>query len=121
MCSQKGFCTASFHESHCPFQQFVAGADCHTNADDQKHEPPSAGDYALTDEDLACNDGWNESLREVAHFVVIVSLEVELVAKPIEQRNVRIGVMRTDEEDAHVQCDEYIGQASEWESPICHD
>lgn len=74
------------------------------------------GDDLAADEDFSREDGGDEPLRQMPNLVVIVALQVEVVANPIEERHVGIRVVGADEQDARVEGDEPVGQPREWEA-----
>lgn len=98
-----GFCG---DERGCPFDQFINRADRHAEADGEESEPASLRDDVVADEDLAADDGRDESLHDMAEAVVVVPRKSEDLAHPFPCRHPRIGVLPADHQYDHVKADQ---------------
>jgi len=79
-----------------------------------------ARDDIETDDYLPADDRWHEPLGEMTELVEIVSGLVEYIPDGIEQRDLGIGVMTTDEKYPAMYQDKGIAQGRQWKSPACH-
>ena len=75
-----------------------------------------ARDYITPDDDLPTDDGWHEPLGEMAELVKIIPGLVKYVSDNVEQGDLGIGVMTTDEKYPAMYQDKAIAQGCQRET-----
>ncbi len=111
--SEKRVRTASFNQRHSPFKQLITRADCYANAHHHENAPPWAGYDAAPDQYFSRNNGGDKALGEVAELVIVISLQMKVIAHPVEKRNLSIRVVTADQQNACMHRDQQICQIGE--------
>src|ERR1043165_4547973 len=100
--AEKRVCGCAGELSHGPFKQFVAGADCQANAENYESQPFAAVERRSLKQNFPSENGRDKSLSEMAKPIIIISPEVKVIANPVEERFLRVGVMTSDHQDDRV-------------------
>jgi hypothetical protein len=85
-----------------PLDQLVGGAECETHAHDEEAEPLAARQGRAAEQHLAREHRRDETLREVADAVVVVSRQTERILRPEAERHLRVRVVPAQHQDERV-------------------
>src|SRR5262249_24865285 len=96
-----------------PLDEFVEGADGHTEGENDKGEPAASLERRLPDQNLTADERRDEPLRKVPDPVVVVAGEPERLLHPEAQRNPGVGVLASDHQNAGVNRNESVHQRRE--------
>jgi len=113
--SQKRIRAASFNQRNSPLQKLVAGTDRDADTHHHKHTPPWPGDDPFTNQYFSRDDRGDEALGKMSELVIIVPRQVKMVAHPIEEGHLSIGIVASHQQNAGVKSNQQISQIGESE------
>ncbi len=96
-----------------PLDELIAGADGQADARDDEEQPFTRLQRGGAEQYFPGDHGRNEPLSKMAYAVVIISLQLEGVAQPVEQRHFCISIMTTDKKNYGMQPDQLVKEAGE--------
>ena len=99
-------------------EELVTRAEGQAHADHEKIQPATALKRHLPQQQLTREDGWNETLREVADAVVMVARQPKRIPRLLPQWHLRVGVMAPQRQDERMQGEQMQAQRREREAPV---